>query len=321
MTQEAISISTTPPLPGLQMVQQANAALQTVASDFAGPADPAALAGPYMTWADTTNMQLKRRNSANSAWVVEGALFDAKYDHGQCQFVYVSASECRLNPYNGNGLIINGKQYRIPNSGITLPIASVVGAAGSTNYVYAKDDGVGGISLETSLTGHSRHIDGIEIKTGDPTRTLVGVVYKNVSSQFQFDGSVPGVASWFNRYYPVGTGSDVNRSTVSNTPVPLIPGSNVWVWGGESVDLQANGFVSNNTAGGTCWLQLNLDGSQAWVGGHASSTANATGSVAPRASTQTGELSEGFHFVEMLVSVSPGSSGTFTLSQTIRANP
>lgn len=74
MTQEAIAISTTPPLPGLQLVQQTNAALATIATDFAGPSDPAALAGPYMTWADTSNGLLKRRNAAGTAWVTEAAL-------------------------------------------------------------------------------------------------------------------------------------------------------------------------------------------------------------------------------------------------------
>lgn len=76
MTQAAIAISTTPPLPGLQMVQQANSALETIATDFAGSADPAGNAGAYMTWADTANGVLKRRNAANSAWVVIGSLFD-----------------------------------------------------------------------------------------------------------------------------------------------------------------------------------------------------------------------------------------------------
>lgn len=75
MTQESIAISTTPPLPGLQMVQQANAALATIATDFAGDTDPASVAGPYMTWADTSNGLLKRRNAAGTDWVVESALF------------------------------------------------------------------------------------------------------------------------------------------------------------------------------------------------------------------------------------------------------
>lgn len=74
MTQEAIAVSTTPPLPGLQMVQEVNDALETIATDFAGPADPASSAGPYMVWADTANGLLKRRNAAGTAWVVEGSL-------------------------------------------------------------------------------------------------------------------------------------------------------------------------------------------------------------------------------------------------------
>ncbi|MFY1852369.1 hypothetical protein ACOTBX_10295 [Achromobacter xylosoxidans] len=74
MTQQSIAVSTTPPLPGLSMVQQVNAALQTIATDFSGDTDPAALAGPYMIWADTLNGLVKRRNAAGSDWVVLGPL-------------------------------------------------------------------------------------------------------------------------------------------------------------------------------------------------------------------------------------------------------
>ncbi|AEC22274.1 hypothetical protein PT7_P038 (plasmid) [Pusillimonas sp. T7-7] len=76
MTQEAIQITETPPLPGLKLVQDLNKALQALGTDFAGPDDPAALAGPFMTWADTGNMLLKRRNEANTEWIVERGLFD-----------------------------------------------------------------------------------------------------------------------------------------------------------------------------------------------------------------------------------------------------
>lgn len=80
--QEPIAISQTPPLPGLQLVQQANAAIATVATDFAGSSDPAALASPYMSWADTGTGTLWRRNAAGSAWVdigrvLERALFSS----------------------------------------------------------------------------------------------------------------------------------------------------------------------------------------------------------------------------------------------------
>ncbi len=77
MTQEAVQITTTPPLPGLQLVQDLNKALQTLATDFSGATDPAAMAWPYSTWADTGTGTLKRRNAANSAWVIEGRLLRA----------------------------------------------------------------------------------------------------------------------------------------------------------------------------------------------------------------------------------------------------
>ncbi|WP_198297740.1 hypothetical protein [Bordetella genomosp. 9] len=75
MTQQTIQVSTTPPLPGLQLVQQVNGALSTIATDFAGDSDPAALAGPHMTWADTANLLLKRRNAANTAWITVSNLY------------------------------------------------------------------------------------------------------------------------------------------------------------------------------------------------------------------------------------------------------
>jgi hypothetical protein len=77
MTQEAVQITTTPPLPGLQLVQDMNKALETIATDFAGSTDPAAMAWAYSTWADTGTGTLKRRNDTNSAWVIEGRLLRA----------------------------------------------------------------------------------------------------------------------------------------------------------------------------------------------------------------------------------------------------
>ncbi|WP_368655380.1 hypothetical protein ABRY94_11660 [Castellaniella ginsengisoli] len=76
MSQDNPQITTTPPLPGLQLVQDLNKALQTLATDFSGATDPAAMAWPYSTWADTGTGTLKRRNAANSAWMIERNLFE-----------------------------------------------------------------------------------------------------------------------------------------------------------------------------------------------------------------------------------------------------
>lgn len=81
MTQESIQVSTTPPLPGLQLVQQVNDALLTVATDFAGSVDPAATANAYMTWADTGTGYLKRRNAANTDWTIIARIFPASTEN------------------------------------------------------------------------------------------------------------------------------------------------------------------------------------------------------------------------------------------------
>ncbi|CAB3663237.1 Uncharacterised protein [Achromobacter denitrificans] len=67
-------LSITPPQPGVVVFPALNDALQTIATDFSGDTDPAALAWPLSTWADTANNLIKRRNAAHTGWVTEGAL-------------------------------------------------------------------------------------------------------------------------------------------------------------------------------------------------------------------------------------------------------
>ena len=77
MTQAAIQVTTTPPLPGLTLVNAINSANLTIATDFAGSTDPAAYASAYMTWADTLTGFLKRRNAANNAWSTIARIYPA----------------------------------------------------------------------------------------------------------------------------------------------------------------------------------------------------------------------------------------------------
>ncbi|ROT44995.1 hypothetical protein [Pusillimonas sp. NJUB218] len=77
MSQELSQLSEDPPLPGAVAIQNINKIIRTIATDFAGPDDPAGMSWPYCTWADTGNNLKKRRNAAGTAWVVEGVLFKA----------------------------------------------------------------------------------------------------------------------------------------------------------------------------------------------------------------------------------------------------
>lgn len=280
------NLSTTPPLPGVVAVPALNNALQTIATDFSGDTDPAALAWPFSKWADTSTGLLKRRNAAGTEWVVEGSLFrralnmipsdeiptsdigliatpsqglmewdGTRYTatngaHGQCRFVFVSTTECRLMPHNGNGLIINGRQFRIPEAGVPITNA---GTAGNGRYfVFAKDGGVGGMALElasTSGASYSAHTDGVVIKTGDPARTLVGWLGTTGGNTFQ--DSVNGgrlVASWFNRRRR-SVVEQLAGSLGSSTLVGLGNGRTLFNWAGEEVSGMISGYCATTGPG------------------------------------------------------------------------
>lgn len=166
----------------------------------------------------------------------------AGMDHGQCRFVFVSTTECRLMPHNGNGLIINGRQFRIPEAGVPITNA---GTAGNGRYfVFAKDDGVGGMALElasTSGASGSVHTDGVVIKTGDPARTLVGWLGTTGGNTFQ--DSVGGrlVASWFNRRRR-SVVEQLAGSLGSSTLVGLGNGRTLFNWAGEEVSVMISGY-------------------------------------------------------------------------------
>lgn len=74
--QEKSQLPNVPPLSGPALVAGINEIARTLGTNFAGADDPAALAWPYATWADTANGLLKRRNATGTAWVVEAELFE-----------------------------------------------------------------------------------------------------------------------------------------------------------------------------------------------------------------------------------------------------
>lgn len=60
----------------LELGTAATESAQSLSTDYYGPTAPSTtFAG--MTWADSTNLLIKRRNTSNNAWIVEGTLFKA----------------------------------------------------------------------------------------------------------------------------------------------------------------------------------------------------------------------------------------------------
>src|SRR5690348_7737883 len=120
---------------------------------------------------------------------------------GECgRLLYVSATQIKFDSYKGAAVKIAGSAYTIPNGGVTVGNGGL--SASTTYYVYVYNN-AGTLTLELSTTGHAMDTtsgnEGVEIKSGDNSRSLVGMIRTNASSQFQDGASFRGVLSWFNR--------------------------------------------------------------------------------------------------------------------------
>ena len=155
---------------------------------------------------------------------------------GEVYFKYISTTQCRLIPFNGNRLMVKTSgtwQARVvPSSGINL---SNGGLSASTRYYVYCYDNAGVLTLEGSTTGHATDTDtGVEIKSGDATRTLVGMVTMDASGLFKFTINVKLVISWYNRR-PV--------ALVGIMDVQWDTSSGPWFWVGS------NGYIHCVTFG------------------------------------------------------------------------
>lgn len=177
--------------------------------------------------------------------------------HGQCRLTFVSATQLLLAPHNGRNLIINGALEQLPSGGVTVSNAGL--AASTVYYVYARML-AGSVALELSTTGHTA-VDGIRVKTGDATRTLVGMAYTSAGSQFQDGGAVIGVLSYFNRRRKAASGIfTAIRSTSSTTATELSSEirCTFLLWSDEMVRCRANGGAYVLTSG-PGYLYIGID--------------------------------------------------------------
>lgn len=141
MSQNTTALPTTGTLSGLTMAQDINLALDTVASHFSGPADPGAI-GAYRFWADTTNGVMKRRNAANTAWVLLGQLAES--------FVIARSANTALAAADlGRVIIATGTWTQTLNACSTL---------GDGWYVEYRNNGTGTITIDPNA---SELIDGM----------------------------------------------------------------------------------------------------------------------------------------------------------------
>jgi len=212
---------------------------------------------------------------------------------------FTNSTTLTLAPTAGGFLWINGLNYPIPAS---LTVGNGGLSASTLYYVYAKVT-AGAAAIDTlSTTGYTVGTNGIPVKSGDATRTLVGAAVTNGSSQFvSQDGSLL-VRTYFNRFLQRSRSQfSTDRTTTSGTFVELNTEirNTVLVWAGEQVEFHTTGSFScaANQAAAT---QIAFDGTT----GEQESVALANNSGTNRGAcaingVKTG-LSEGSHYATLL---------------------
>lgn len=247
--------------------------------------------------------------SADLAAVTAANAVGPRFD---CVLDFVSGLNLRLSPVGGNQLFINGANRTIPAAGITMVSAGAPGGAGAMDkrfYLYAYWDPTGpAIRYEFSETAPATDPTyGHKIKSGDPTRTLLGQV--KLSS---LDFTYAGTSSYYNRRIKRLQQSISGLTTAGTAAAAIAQKHGVLVWGDDGgVDHLATGTSLNNTAGQTSNVQAVVDGP---VVGHSSVVYSpVAGAQGPISVGGNFALAEGWHELSLAIFVS-GGTGTFNIN-------
>jgi len=129
---------------------------------------------------------------------------------GQCQLA-LSGGNLRLGRLNGQLLTINGAHYSIPSAGVTLAATGLT--PGTAYYIYAYMNS-GTMTLEASTTVPvADTTTGMQIKTGDATRALVGLWMADTGPTWSTIACQG--ASWFNPVPKMSAGAVASPNTTS----------------------------------------------------------------------------------------------------------
>lgn len=206
-------------------------------------------------------------------------------------------------------------QTRALTSTVTVGTGGL--APSTLYYIYAYDN-AGTVTLEASATGHvTNSTHGIEVKTGDVTRTLVGMARTDGSTLFADSAAQRLVRAYFGGQGVSFGGSSLNTATCvtvgSWAEWDAAKRVEVLLWSGEPISAFLSGSVGNSGAGGVTYAGIGVDSATVPGGTVTSFTSAAGNQVGPMASAYANHtLAEGYHFLTPLGQV---SGGTSTISQ------
>lgn len=230
---------------------------------------------------------------------------------------YVSGTQLKFAPFNGNIIRINGVFCTIPDAGVFLSNGGL--AASTVYFVYATASGGVVNALEASGTAHAPSTTagnkGTEIKIGDDTRSLVGIFCTGATTIFNDDQQRRNVRSWFNRRSSTLTGLlNVNSSLGTGlTEVNAALRTEFTCFPNEAISINSALYWFNNTLGALLTCYLSIDGGV--VGNPTVINMDGTGAVRPLGGpTYAGPLTETRHTISVQASISAGTGSFYSAS-------
>ncbi len=240
--------------------------------------------------------------------------------HGQCRLAATSTTVLKLSPFNGSSLIIGGVTQQIPSAGVTYTLSGL--AASTLYYVYAFMN-AGTMTLEVVTTAHSTGTNGVEIKTGDATRTLVGMVRTNGSTLFADTATQRFTRSYFNDPGIDGLNwFTANRSTTSGSFVELNTEIRIEFisWADDVVTLGGAGISTQTTAPNLNSTVAAIDGTLE-IGTYSAGYGPTNNFGVPYSFCKPRKgLSEGYHYFTLFGKVG-GGTGTWSGGAVTTSNP
>lgn len=294
---------------GLQNVTNTSDANKPVSTAQQAALDlKANLASPALTGSPTAPTQTAGDNSTKIATT---AYSDAAVPAFGAALLSLSGGNLVLTRKNGKTVPINGANQIIPAAGVSL--APTGATPLQLNYIYAFMN-AGVMTLERSTTAYSIDANtGIAIKTGDPTRTLVGMAQADTGPVWVDSPSKRWVRSWFNDFgVRLFANFTANRTTTSTTYVELNSEirCQALLWAGEVFEATGAGSAGNNASIQRNLTSLGFDGATPEPNGTLSILNAANDTTAYCCQGLKTGLSEGSHYVTLLGQVN-GNTGTW----------
>jgi hypothetical protein len=235
---------------------------------------------------------------------VTGAITCPGCAAGQAKLVK-SGANLVLSPFNGNNLTINGSGCAIPDAGVSLAATTLTPTA--LYYIYATCSAGVVNALEASATAYAVSTTagnkGIVIKSGDNTRTLVGLARVITGPAWQDTAAQRFVRSWFNDPGVALQGASITSATNSGSFVEASSTARVEfvMWAGDTIDITANGTMTDSLGANSMASAVGLDGTTA-VSIEVAANVSAANARAPFSSRYSSNTpAEGYHFATLLL--------------------